>query len=40
MKLEILPNSQSTGQMLRVLHKHFAVIKEKLDNERMEQSRL
>ena len=24
--------------MLLVLHKHFALIKEKLDNERMEQS--
>ena len=32
-------NSQSTGQMLPVFHKHFAMIKEKLDNERMEQSR-
>ena len=28
---------QSTGQMLLLLHKHFVMIKEKLDNERMEQ---
>ena len=31
--------SQSTGQMLSVLHKYFAMIEEKLDNERTEQSR-
>ena len=34
------PNSQGTGQMLPVLHKHFAMIKEKLDNECTEQSSL
>ena len=33
-------NSQSTGQMLPVLHKHFAMIKQKSGNERMEQSSL
>ena len=34
------PNPQSTAQMLPVLPKDFAMIKEKLDNECMEQSSL
>ena len=34
------PNWQSSGQMLPVFHKHHAMIKEKLDNERMEKSSL
>ena len=34
------PNPQSTGQMLPVLHKDFAMIKEKLNNECMEKSSL
>ena len=33
-------NSQSAGQMLPVLHNYFAMVKEKLDKERMEQSSL
>ena len=33
-------NSQSTGQMLPVLHKDFAMIKQKSENERMEESGL
>ena len=31
------PNSQSTGEMLPVLCKHFAMIKEKLGNKCTEQ---
>ena len=34
------PNPHSNGQMLPVLYKDFAMIKEKLDNEYMEQSSL
>ena len=34
------PNPQSTSQMLPVLRKDFVMIKEKLDNECMEQSSL
>ena len=33
-----VPNSQSTSQMLPVFSKHFAMIKEKLDNNYTEQS--
>ena len=32
--------TQSNGQMLPILHKHFAMIKQKSGNERMEQSSL
>ena len=33
-----VPNSQSTSQMLPIFYKHFAMIKEKLDNKYTEQS--
>ena len=33
-----LARGSNVGQMLPVLHKHFAMIKQKSENERMEQS--
>ena len=35
-----LARGSNVGQMLPVLHKHFAMIKQKSENERMEQSTL
>ena len=33
-----LARGSNVGQMLPLLHKHFAMIKQKSENERMEQS--
>ena len=33
-----LARGSNVGQILPVLHKHFAMIKQKSENERMEQS--
>ena len=35
-----LARGSNVGQMLPVLHEHFALIKQKSENERMEQSTL
>ena len=40
MQIHIWPNvaRSNASQMLPVLHKHFAIIKQKSENERMEKS--
>ena len=35
--MRYLAQGSNVGQMLPVLHKHFAMIKQKPENERMEQ---